>query len=87
MNEKIMLFVIFAIFCVLHTRVAAESKCKHGVSMEADRKGTLQEAMENIGEETCNSAAEVCMSIRADALDVQGPDDPEMQFGGKGGIK
>ena len=70
MNGKTKLFVIFAIFCVLHTRVAAERKCKHGVSYEADRKGTLSEVLGNIDEQTCSSGVVECVSIRADEVQV-----------------
>ena len=69
MNGKT-LFVVYAIFCVSHTRVAAETKCKHGVSREADRKGTLGEVVGNVGEETCGSGIEKCVSIRAEELIV-----------------
>ena len=69
MNGKTKLFVVYAIFCVLHTRVAGR-QCMNGVSYESSRKGTLEEVIGNIGYETCSSPEDACVSIRADEIGI-----------------
>ena len=72
MNGKTKLFVVYAIFCVLHTCTAAATKCRLGVSWEADRRGTLEEAKVDLEEEECSTPMEACVSIKVDEIQVFG---------------
>ena len=73
MNGKSKTFVVCAIFCLLQFRVVAEKKCKFGVSYEDYRTGgkTLEEVKNKIEYKTCSSETEVCLSIRADELEIK----------------